>query len=125
MAFPANTKQVVLHNSKREFVFKIINTDSSTIALADMAHAGVTPSGANVLRAFWSQDVSGNHHIEMTRGTLGAGAVELLDLHGVGNFDFESAGMELTERNTLPLNVAVSSGGAGHHFTIIVFLRKF
>ena len=124
MAFPANTQQVVLKNSNREFVFKIMNTASSTIALADMAYAGVTPNGSSILRVFWSQDTSGTHHLELTRGTLGASPIELIDLHGVGSFDFESAGMELNERNSLPLNI-VSSSGSGHHFSLIMFLRKF
>ena len=124
MAFPLTDKQVILANTDREFTFKIMNTSSSTLAMSDLAHRGITPSGANIIRVFWSQATTGDQHIEMTRGTLGVDAVELLDLHGVGDFNFEASGIELSSRNTLPLNV-VATGGNGHHFTVIVAMRKF
>jgi len=126
MAFPAvgNNKQVVIRNTRREFIFKVMNTDSSTIALADMAHQGITPSGSHLMKVIWSQDTSGNHHLELTRGTLGSSPIELLDLHANGSFDFEALGCELNERSALDLNIAPSSGGSGHHFTIICVLRK-
>jgi len=125
MAFPAagNNKQVVIKNTAREFAFKILNTDTSTIALADMAYQGVAPSGTHLLKILWSNDTTGTQHLELTRGTLGSSPIELLDLHGVGSFDFESMGLELTERSSENLNVEAS--GNGHHFTLICFLRKF
>ena len=101
-----------------------MNTSSSTIALADMVHQGVTPNGSHVMKVIWSQDTAGNHHLELTRGTLGESPIELLDLHGVGSFDFESMGLELTERSSENLNIDPSFGGSSHHFTIICFLRK-
>jgi len=125
MAFPAagNNKQVVIRNTKREFVFKISNTDSSTIALADMAYQSVAPSGTHLLKVLWSNDTTGTNNLELTRGTLGSDPIELMYLHGIGSFDFESMGLELTERSSENLNIV--SSGSGHKFTLICFLRKF
>jgi hypothetical protein len=107
----------VIKNTTHEFVIKIMNENSYTVALSDAALGGVTPDGLVIRRCWWSISTSGNEHVEINRNS-----VEVLDIHGSGFMDFSDHGMVLDEESDQ--SIVVTPTNIGHHYTVILGLGK-
>ena len=107
----------VLRNTETDLIIKVMNEDTHTISLADGTHRTVVPTGYHIMGMFWSAQTTGGEHIEITRN-----AVNIMDLHGSGQFDFVGQQFNVDEQETSP--IVVSRTATGHHYMLIIKLRK-
>jgi len=106
----------VMRNSPSEFFCKVVNEDSYEITLANMAHRGVTPSGAFIKMIAWSAGGNNQYYVSITRNS-----VNVAELHGTGCFQLGECDLEFGEEPDQP--ITIESAGNGDYMLLLGFRK--
>lgn len=105
--------KTILKDTESDLVVHIVNEDTETITLLE----GGNPAGYAIKEVFWSISGNGAHHIEISRNSI-----PVLDLANGGTLKVNGYALDIESDQTI--NVDLSSGGSGTHYTLILHLKK-